>query len=75
MTRRWTGNGGGHDVKAESGSFHSGTPQAKESHTFSHTFTDEGVSTYLDDQHAADDRQPAEADADRPEGDPLDDPE
>lgn len=48
---RWTGNGGGHDVRAADGSFSSGALVTREGHTFSHTFTDEGVFNYYCTPH------------------------
>lgn len=46
VTWRWTGKGGGHDVMAADGLFHSGTLATKEDHIFSRTFNDEGVFMY-----------------------------
>lgn len=51
VTWRWTGNGGGHDVVAGDGSFGSGALQTREDHTFSHTFSEEGVFTYYCTPH------------------------
>ena len=51
VTWRWTGKGGSHDVRAESGAFRSGDLAAETGHTFSHTFDSPGVFKYYCTPH------------------------
>ena len=51
VTWRWTGKGGPHDVRADSGAFHSGALVDDEGHTFSHTFDSPGVFKYYCTPH------------------------
>lgn len=51
VTWRWTGKGGDHDVRAESGAFRSGAIVGRSGHTFSHTFDDPGVYKYYCTPH------------------------
>jgi halocyanin-like protein len=49
VTWEWTGQGGAHNVIAESGTFDSGEPQT--SGTFEHTFEEEATFTYYCNPH------------------------
>ena len=48
----WTGQGGGHNVSAESGDFESETVQ-EEGHTFEYTFEETGTQEYVCTPHSA----------------------
>lgn len=48
---RWTGKGGGHDVRADNGAFHSGELVSAKGHTFTHTFEAPGVYKYYCTPH------------------------
>lgn len=52
VTWDWTGNGGAHNVAAESGAFDSGDPARAGSTTFAHTFETPGVFKYVCEPHA-----------------------
>jgi len=47
----WTGNGGAHNVVAESGNFESGQPVESSSETFEHTFDEAATETYYCNPH------------------------
>jgi halocyanin-like protein len=47
----WTGNGGGHNVVAEDGTFDSGSPVAEAGVNFEHTFEEDGVYNYFCSPH------------------------
>jgi len=52
VTWEWTGNGGSHNVVAQSGGdFRSGDPTGEAGATFSQTFDDTGIVTYYCDPH------------------------
>ncbi|SFR48066.1 MULTISPECIES: halocyanin domain-containing protein [Halorubrum] len=48
----WTGQGGGHNVSAESGDFESETSQ-EQGHTFEYTFEETGIQKYVCTPHEA----------------------
>ena len=51
VTWRWTGKGGSHDVRAESGAFRSGDLVDDAGHEFTHTFDSPGVFKYYCTPH------------------------
>ncbi|MEF8852986.1 MAG: halocyanin domain-containing protein [Haloarculaceae archaeon] len=54
VTWEWTGEGGGHNVVAQSGAdFRSGDPVSQAGTTFSHTFEASGMVTYYCNPHEA----------------------
>jgi len=53
VTWEWTGNGGGHNVNAQSGGSFLSDTVAEAGYTFSHTFEEGGIATYQCDPHAS----------------------
>lgn len=53
VTWTWTGNGGAHNVVAESGAFESGAPEAGSSVTFEYTFDESGTFRYECEPHTS----------------------
>lgn len=53
VTWEWTGRGGAHNVAARRGTFRSGDPVDEDGHTFSQTFSDPAIYTYLCEPHAS----------------------
>ena len=52
VTWKWTGDGGTHNVVADTGAFDSGPLVDREGHTFSHTFTEPRIYKYVCEPHA-----------------------
>ncbi len=53
VTWEWTGDGGGHNVSAQSGADFTTDVVAEAGFTYSHTFEDTGITTYQCDPHVS----------------------